>query len=59
MVPLASWAARRGSDGVWAVRHAAVGFPCGEEDRIRMDGGGRLEVGVVKGKDDIEATRRK
>ena len=42
-----------------AARHAAVGFPCGEEDRIRMDGGGRLEVGVVKGKDDIEASRRK
>lgn len=38
---------------------ASLGFPCGEEDRIKMDGGGRLEVGAVKGKGDIEARRRK
>lgn len=50
-----SWAARRGSDGVQAV---SLGFPCGE-DRIKMDGGGRLEVGAVKEKGDIKARRRK
>lgn len=53
VVPLVSWTARRGSDGEWA------GYPVVRRTGSRKMVGGQLEVGVVKGRGDIEASRRK
>lgn len=58
-MPLVSWAAGLGSDGVRALRHDTVGFPCGGKGGSTMDGGGHLEAGRVKGKDGSEASRSK